>query len=82
MEKFRLATNGVDPGRAANRVLYTGAQIPAIGLGTFGSDRFSGEQVAEAVRGAVAVGYRHIDCASVYGNESEIGQVFLTSVPS
>jgi alcohol dehydrogenase (NADP+) len=53
--------------------LYTGAKIPAIGLGTFGSDRFSGEAIAAAVKGAIAVGYRHIDCASVYGNEPLIG---------
>ena len=28
----------------------------------------------DGVRGAAAVGYRHFDCASVYGNESLIGQ--------
>jgi alcohol dehydrogenase (NADP+) len=47
--------------------------MPAIGLGTFGSDRFSAAQIAAAVKGAVLSGYRHIDCASVYGNEAEIG---------
>ena len=47
--------------------------MPAVGLGTFGSDHVTPDQVAEAVRGAVAGGYRHIDCASVYGNEAEIG---------
>lgn len=47
--------------------------MPAIGLGTFGSDSVTGEQVAEAVLGAAAVGYRHFDCASVYGNEHLIG---------
>ncbi|MBN1863973.1 MAG: aldo/keto reductase, partial [Victivallales bacterium] len=47
-----------------------------IGLGTFGSDNVTPPQVAEAVRGALSVGYRHIDCASVYGNEKEIGRVF------
>jgi alcohol dehydrogenase (NADP+) len=47
--------------------------MPAIGLGTFGSDRVSAEQVATAVKGAAAVGYRHFDCASVYGNEDRIG---------
>ena len=47
--------------------------MPAIGLGTFGSDRISGEQIAEAVLGAASVGYRHFDCAAVYGNENLIG---------
>ena len=60
------------------RVLGSGAHIPAIGLGTFGSDRFSPEQVAEAVIGAAEVGYRHFDCASVYGNEKQIGQALRT----
>jgi len=49
--------------------------IPVIGLGTFGSDHATGEQVAEAVRQAIQYGYRHIDCASVYGNEKQIGLV-------
>jgi alcohol dehydrogenase (NADP+) len=63
----------VDPARVPFRVLDTGAKMPCIGLGTFGPDRFSAEQVAEAVRDAIAVGYRLIDCASVYGNEDLIG---------
>ena len=75
MDKFTLAADGVDPDLVPTRVLHTGAEMPAIGLGTFGSDRFSGELVAEAVKGAIAVGYRHIDCASVYGNEHLIGPV-------
>jgi len=63
----------VDPGLVPQNVLYTGARMPAIGLGTFGSDHASASEVAAAVEGAAAVGYRHFDCASVYGNESEIG---------
>jgi diketogulonate reductase-like aldo/keto reductase len=55
------------------RTLYTGARMPAIGLGTFGSDHVSADEVAEAVRGAAEAGYRHFDCASVYGNEDRIG---------
>ncbi|MGE5607095.1 MAG: aldo/keto reductase, partial [Bacteroidota bacterium] len=69
-----IATDGVDPNKVPKRTLYTGAKIPAVGLGTFGSDRFSGEQIAEAVKGAISVGYRHIDCAAVYGNEHLIGE--------
>lgn len=69
-----VAKDGVDPASVPQRTLYTGAKIPAIGLGTFGSDRFSGESIAEAVKGAISVGYRHIDCAAVYGNEHLIGQ--------
>jgi alcohol dehydrogenase (NADP+) len=73
MSAFTIASDGVDPRQVPHRTLYTGAKLPAIGLGTFGSDRFSGEQIAEAVKGAIAVGYRHIDCASVYLNEHLIG---------
>ena len=36
-------------------------------------DRYPGEEIAEAVVGAVAAGYRLIDCAAVYGNEHLIG---------
>ncbi|MBC8064236.1 MAG: aldo/keto reductase [Chlorobia bacterium] len=53
--------------------LKSGSRIPAIGLGTFGSDKYSPDQVAEAVIGAAEVGYRHFDCAAVYGNEREVG---------
>ncbi len=55
--------------------LSSGAWMPMIGLGTFGSDHASAENVADAVRGALSAGYRHLDCASVYQNEPEIGAV-------
>jgi diketogulonate reductase-like aldo/keto reductase len=70
------ATPPVDPATIPQRTLYTGARMPAIGLGTFGSDHVSAVAVAQAVKGAVAVGYRHFDCASVYCNEAEIGTSF------
>jgi len=47
--------------------------MPAIGLGTFGSDHVPANAIADAVRGAIQVGYRHLDCAAVYGNEDRIG---------
>src|SRR5712692_5539926 len=47
--------------------------MPAIGLGTFGSDRVTADEIADAVRGAAEVGYRHFDCASVYRNEDRVG---------
>jgi alcohol dehydrogenase (NADP+) len=73
---FAVSSNAIDPQKVPFRTLHTGSKIPMIGLGTFGSDHVSALQVAEAVRGALAAGYRHIDCASVYGNEKEIGRVF------
>ncbi len=68
--------DGVDPRLVPFHTLRTGARIPALGLGTFGSDHVSGETVAEALLGAARAGYRHFDCASVYGNEHLIGYSF------
>ena len=64
----------VDPALVPKRRLNTGALMPAIGLGTFGSDHVAADEVAAAVAGAFEVGYRHFDCASVYGNEEAIGR--------
>jgi len=72
--RFPLAPDGVDPGLVPRRALATGASIPVVGLGTFGSDRVPPEAVAEAVLEAARVGYRHFDCASVYGNEAHVGR--------
>jgi alcohol dehydrogenase (NADP+) len=75
---FEIAPDGVDPAAVPQRVLYTGARMPAIGLGTFGSDHAPPALVATAVLGAAEVGYRHFDCAAVYGNEPEIGAALRT----
>jgi alcohol dehydrogenase (NADP+) len=69
----RLATDAVDLALVPSRTLYTGTQMPAIGLGTFGSDHVPHQLVADTVLSAAAMGYRHFDCASVYGNENLIG---------
>ena len=51
--------------------LRDGSLMPSIGLGTWKSDN---NVVGAAVQTALELGYRHIDCASIYGNEQEIGE--------
>lgn len=66
----------VEPALVPQRKLSNGMVIPGIGMGTFGNDRFSAEQTADAVYGAIQAGYRLFDCAAAYGNEKDIGEVF------
>ena len=66
----------IDPNKVPQRTLSTGEKIPCMGMGTFGSDRFTPDQVSAAVAGAIRVGYRLFDCAAIYGNEDLIGKVF------
>ncbi len=65
--------NKINPKSVPSKKLSNGSEIPVIGLGTFGSDNYSAQQIAEAVKFAIRTGFRHIDCASVYMNEAEIG---------
>jgi len=48
-----------------------GDVLPSLGLGTWLSKK---NEVYNAVLEAIRIGYRHIDCAYIYGNEAEIGQ--------
>ena len=57
--------------------LSNGDQIPLIGLGTWKSEP---GQVYAAVREAIKIGYRHIDCASIYGNEKEVGDAIRDAI--
>ena len=66
----------VDPEVVPKVTLPSGEKVPCMGMGTFGSDRVSAEEVSEAVAGAIRSGYRMFDCAACYGNEHQIGEVF------
>jgi alcohol dehydrogenase (NADP+) len=67
----------IDPSLVPKLRLASGSHIPAIGLGTFGSDHVSGRQIADAVLDASRIGYRQFDCAAVYGNEELIGEALV-----
>lgn len=54
-----------------NYTLSNGVKIPKIGLGTW---LIPDGEAAQAVRDAVAMGYRHIDTAQAYGNERGVGE--------
>ncbi|KAK9376454.1 NADP-dependent oxidoreductase domain-containing protein [Lipomyces chichibuensis] len=56
--------------------LNTGSKIPALGLGTW---RSSYREVYAAVTAALRHGYRHIDTALIYGNETGAGQAIRNS---
>jgi len=53
-----------------------GHSIPSIGLGTW---ELNGQECRRVVRQALELGYRHIDTASMYENESEVGSGIVDS---
>jgi 2,5-diketo-D-gluconate reductase A len=56
--------------------LGDGNAMPMVGLGTW---QLTGRRAYDAVRYALDVGYRHIDTATMYRNEREVGQAVLDS---
>ncbi|MDQ3307528.1 MAG: aldo/keto reductase [Actinomycetota bacterium] len=54
----------------------TGAEIPLLGFGTW---QIEGQEAVTATAAALEAGYRHIDTATVYGNEAEVGQALKNS---
>lgn len=53
--------------------LPSGVHMPTLGLGTWMSKP---EEIEMAIKSACGCGYRHFDCAKIYGNEKDIGKVF------
>ncbi len=56
--------------------LKNGTQIPKLGFGTW---LIKGNQCVDAVRNALEIGYRHIDTAQIYENESQVGHAIADS---
>ena len=52
--------------------LYNGVRVPCVGYGTYLTP--DGEIAKNAVKEALSVGYRHIDTAFIYGNETAVGE--------
>ena len=51
----------IDPAIVPKVTLPSGEKVPCMGMGTFGSDRVSAEDVSAAVAGAIRSGYRMFD---------------------
>ncbi|MEV4348486.1 aldo/keto reductase [Actinoplanes sp. NPDC049596] len=56
--------------------LSSGAQMPLLGFGTW---QLRGDHAYQAVRDALEAGYRHLDTATMYGNEDEVGRALKDS---
>lgn len=52
-------------------------EIPQLGFGTY---KLKGEDAYNAVRKAIEVGYRHIDTASLYDNEEQVGRAVRDAI--
>lgn len=59
-----------------NYTLPNRVEIPKLGLGTW---KIGNEKVAQAVKDAIRIGYRHIDTAQAYFNEKGVGEGVRTS---
>ncbi len=56
--------------------LAGGVELPRVGLGTW---QLSGRRAYDTIRYALDAGYRHIDTATMYGNEAEVGRAIADS---
>ena len=72
----------INPAIVPKVTLPSGEKVPCIGMGTFGSDRVSAEDVSAAVAGAIRSGYRMFDCAACQKAMSLNFVIFATHVRS
>ena len=68
---------GLVTGDGMARVLADGSKLPLLGLGLWQVP--DGPDCVNAVRWALDAGYRHIDTATMYGNEDEVGRALRDS---
>ena len=59
-----------------NYITLKGARVPALGFGTY---PLAGNGGRRAIAEAIGVGYRHIDTAQMYGNQSDVGAAIKAS---
>ncbi|KAM4748704.1 aldo-keto reductase family 1 member C1-like [Rhinophrynus dorsalis] len=70
----------MDLGTESCVVMNDGHKIPRIGFGTYAPEKFPKSMAEEATKVAIDIGYRHIDCAFVYGNEAEVGRAIREKI--
>jgi diketogulonate reductase-like aldo/keto reductase len=75
-KQWRRGKSGGSTETEVPGIFANGARIPALGLGT---SWLSDVDCVRAVESALSTGYRHIDTAAMYGNETEVGQAIKTS---
>jgi diketogulonate reductase-like aldo/keto reductase len=61
---------------ATTVTLNNGLQLPLVGFGTW---QLRGQDAYDATRYALEIGYRHLDTATMYRNEAEVGQALRDS---
>lgn len=65
------------PTQIPNLTFNDGTEMPQLGLGTY---KLRGEDCVRVIREAINLGYRHIDTASIYENEEEVGQAIAEAI--
>jgi alcohol dehydrogenase (NADP+) len=62
--------------------LQSGSELPALGIGTWTLNPSEIRATHASIRHAIEIGYRHIECAMIYGNEAAVGAAIAESINS